>query len=278
MKVNSALVVSVLLLMGLAACTLPSGQANDQDLAATVTAQALLIEQGGASGSPTAGSPSSEPQVRVAADARCWAGPGDGFELVLTMPPGSTAPLIGKYTPGNYWIISNAAGGSCWMSGQQVEVTGDTSQLPEYPQPQPAANPTNKPKPEATSANSAIPLLVVTVAPTRYSAQEVPVAPNAPENLAWDRACAGGYASDGFTPIWIEDVTLTWQDSINETGYRVFKNQSPLPDLAQNSTQYHMQLRYNQGTGQALWINFGVEAFNAAGSSIRPALDVPKCP
>jgi hypothetical protein len=64
----------------------------------------------------------------------------------------------------------------------------------------------------------------------------------------------------------------------NETGYRVYKNGSPLPDFPKNSTTFHITLRYDQGTGGTLFDNFGVEAFNSAGSSARIAVDVPKCP
>ncbi len=86
-------------------------------------------------------------------------------------------------------------------------------------------------------------------------------------------------ASDGVTPIWIEPITLSWGDlAVNEDGYRVYKNGSPVPDLPKDSQTYQIEMRYPQGTGGALYFNFGVEAFNEVGASTRSSVDVPKCP
>jgi uncharacterized protein YraI len=267
MNARLALAVTVLL-FGMAACFFPGVQANDRGLAATITAQALALQASNNAGvaSATAESPTanSAAQVSVTSDTNCRTGPSSDFDLVLTMHPGATAPVIGKYPSANYWIISNPAGGSCWLWGQYATVTGDTSSVPDYPAPAaPSPKPTKVKKPTETPEPSHTP---------------APVAPNVPANLAYDRTCEGAFASDGITPIWVETVNLTWQDSSNETGYRPYKDGSVLPTLPPNSTAYHMTLRYNQGTGGALWVNFAVEAFNDAGSSPKTAVDVPKCP
>jgi hypothetical protein len=251
------------------ACNLALDSGGGQDLAATITAQAAELqtanEAAAASPTPELAAPDAGgPEVTVSADTNCRTGPSTDFEVVLTMHPGASAPVIGKYTPGDYWIISNATGGSCWLWGKYATVTGDTGSLPDYPAPAaPSAQPTKEKKPTKTPAPSKTP---------------EPVVPSAPGNLAWNRTCEGGYASDGVTPIWIEAITLTWQDSSNETGYRVYKSGSAVPDLPADSTSYNITMRYPQGTGQSLYINFEVEAFNAAGSSPRSGTDVFKCP
>ena len=261
---NARFALSVMVLcLSILACNLSADQGGDQDLVATITAQAA---NDAAAASATSELPAARSgvEVTVSSDTNCRTGPTTDFDVVLTMHPGTTATVIGKYTPGNYWIISNAAGGSCWLWGQYAQVTGETSSLPDYPAPPPpTAQPTKEKKPTKTPAPSTTP---------------EPVVPAAPANLAWDRTCEGGYASDGFTPIWIEDITLTWQDSSGESGYRVYKSGSPVPDLPADATSYHITMRYNQGTGQSLYINFEVEAFNAAGSSPRSGVDVFKCP
>ena len=253
------------LILTILACNLPGGQSND--LGGTITAQAETLQaptstptfDGTAAASISL--TSSVVEVSVTSNTNCRTGPNSAFDLVFTMNPGMTAQVVGKDTPDNYWIINNPTGGTCWLWGQYAVLDGDTNTLPEYPAPAAPpkpTQPTKTPKPSATPK---------------------PEAPKAPSDLAgaYDRTCEGG-TRDG-TPIWIEDVTLTWHDNASdETGYRMYKNGSPVPDLPADSTQYHIVLRYNQGTGGALYDNFAVAAFNAVGESSKIAVDVPKCP
>jgi hypothetical protein len=260
------IITSALMILAILACNLPGGQNNSQpELAETITAQALTL-QSGASGSP-AGTPSpSSPEVSVTSPTNCRTGPSTDYDLVFTMNPGATAQVVGKDTPDNYWIINKPTGGTCWLWGQYAVLSGSTGSLPEYPPP---------PKPTPKFTKTPKPTHAPTLPPTLAK-------PNAPSNLsgAYDRTCAGDIRSDG-TPIWVEQITLTWQDNANnETGYRVYKNGTALPDLPPNSTSFHITLRYPQGTGPsvALWDNIGVEAFNSAGVSERISVDVPRCP
>jgi hypothetical protein len=262
LKTKGVLVAVSVLLFSQLACNMSGGQVND--LVATITAQAMALqtptEMPAAPGDTPTATPTSAPSVpmvSVTVATNCRTGPGTAYDQVFAFNPGQSAQIVGKYTPGNYWIINMPGGGTCWLWGQYAVVSGDTSGLPEYPvPPTPTPQFTSTPKPTATLAP-----------------------PKAPSNLsgAYDRTCAGGYR--GITPIWIEDVTLTWTDNANnETGYRVYKNGSPLPDFPPNSTTFHISLRYDQGTGGALFDNFGVEAFNSSGPSARTAVDVPRCP
>ena len=255
----SALVISTL------GCNLQGSQLSS--LAATGTAQALTLQAPPGVSGPPAEAPTFTPsftpagvEVSVSTATNCRTGPGSPYDQVYGLNPGETAQVVGKYTPGNYWIINMPGGGTCWLWGQYATITGDPSGLPEYPVP-----PT--PTPQFTPTH--------TFTPT-------PASPQAPSNLsgAYDRTCEGETRNDG-TPGWVEDITLTWQDNANnETGYRVYKNNSAVPVLPPNSTSYHIILHYQQGTGPnvPLWDAFAVEAFNDAGASARIAVDVPRCP
>jgi hypothetical protein len=97
--------------------------------------------------------------------------------------------------------------------------------------------------------------------------------------MVYSRTCEGYVGNDGITPRWREEIDLTWQDNAtNETGYRLYRNGSPLPVLPPDSTAYHITSNYDAGTGQALFFAFKVEAFNNYGASDVAGIDVPKCP
>jgi len=281
MKVRLTLWVSVLFLVSLQACNLRTDQSNLQDLALTITAQAQAIEATARAAieTPAAAEPASEVQAKLTADTNCRSGPSKDYDLVLKMPSGASAQVIGKNTPDNYWIISNPAGGSCWLWGQNAVISGDTGSLPEYPPPpKPVTKNPQSQQPEpptATPETLVIPQILVV---TETVPDEEVTYPDNLANLAWNRTCDGGMATDGYTPIWIEKVTLTWEDVATETGYTVYKNNIQLPNIPENSTQYNMTMRYNQGTGGPLWTKFGVEAFNSGGTSDRSVVEVPNCP
>lgn len=279
-------VLSILVLL-LASCNMPvSPRTATPDLAATITAQAFALQSAASSATPPpvpntgASATPSGTQVSVSSVTNCRTGPGQSYDLVFTANPGPSFQVIGKYTPANYWIINNPAGGACWLWGQYAVVSGDTASLPEYPAP--AAPPKASKQPKATNTPSSAPSATSTsssgggVIKPPILTLVVPVAPNAPGNLTQSRTCSGGYR--GSTPIWLEDITLTWQDSINEDGYRVYKNGGAISTLPQGSTSFQIELRYDQGTGGVLFDNFGVEAYNNAGASQRPSVDVPRCP
>src|SRR5258708_27289419 len=136
MSARPMIFVVNLLLLAILACNLSGGQpAGTPDLAATITAQALLLsgatDTPGVSGSMTP----SVAEVRVTASTNCRTGPSTAYDLVLKMNPGQTVPLVGKDTQDNYWIINNPSGGTCWLWGQYAAVGGKTAALPEFPDP-----------------------------------------------------------------------------------------------------------------------------------------------
>lgn len=273
MKTKRVLIGMNILIVALLACNLQSPPASSSpDLAATITAQAMTISA--PASTPVPLGKTSPPEVSVTSVTNCRTGPSTAYDLVFTMNPGMSAQIVGKNTPANYWIINNPTGGTCWLWGQYAVVTGDTASLPEYPAPPtPTAKATRTPKPTATATQVAgpgftlIPPIIILLAPA------------APTNFSGTRTCAGGIATDGFTPIWIEAVTLTWTDNAtNEAGYHIFKGGAQISNLPANSTQFNITMRYNQGTGGALYDTFGVAAYNSRGASSEPTYDIPTCP
>jgi hypothetical protein len=257
-----------MLILAILACNMPGGQSNNQpDLVATTTAQAQALEASSSTPAPrdTPVVTPSVPEVIVTSPTNCRSGPSTDYDLVFTMNPGQTAQVVGKNTPTGYWIINNPTGGTCWLWGQYAVVSGNTSGLPEYPPPPtPTARFTRTPKPTSTPKFTPTPTL--------------PAPPTAPSGLNGTRDCTGGFK--GIIPIWIESVTLTWQDNAdNEMGYIIIKNGSVVSTLVANSTQYKITLRYNQVTGGTLFDNFNVEAFSdSGGSSAAQSVDVARCP
>jgi hypothetical protein len=59
----------------------------------------------------------------------CRMGPGTDYEIVFTYPAGTRLEVIGRYEPGDFWLVKadESPAGSCWMWGEFVEVTGDYS-------------------------------------------------------------------------------------------------------------------------------------------------------
>jgi hypothetical protein len=263
--------VSIALLFIIVACSLPSGAKPEQpDYVATITAQALLIsptESQTETAEPSTDAIPSAPTVNVTSPTNCRTGPGTEYDLVLAVNPGQTFEIVGKGAPDNYWIINNPTGGTCWLWGQYAVVSGNANAVPDYPPP---------PPPTKSVANTNI---TKTPKPTSLAPSPAPslAPPNSPSNINGDRTC-GTVVKDN-QQHWQELATITWQDNAdNETGYRFYKNGSPLPEIPPNSTQYNITLRYPHGTGGALFDTFAVEAFNAAGSSERIAVLVYRCP
>jgi hypothetical protein len=276
MKSKPLLIAVNILIVAVLACNMQSPVgSNSPDLAATITAQALLLAA--PSGTPaSSGNPPSTPEVSVTSVTNCRTGPSTAYDLVFTVNPGQSLQLVGKDSADNYWIVKNPVGGTCWLWGQYAAISGDTSSLPEYPPPPvPTAKFTKTPKPKPTATSTQASSGGITIIPPII----VLLPPAAPTHFSGNRTCSGAIASDGFTPIWVEAATLTWQDNAtNEAGYHTFKNGSQMSSIPADSTQFNITLRYQQGTGGPLYDTFGVEAYNASGTSSRPTWDVPRCP
>ncbi len=93
-------------------------------------------------------------------------GPDTAYDKLGTLDKGQSAPVRGKNTDGTWWQITfaTASDGVGWVSGELVDVTGDTTSLPVATA---AALPTSAPQP--TSAP-------VTVVPLATATSAVPSA------------------------------------------------------------------------------------------------------
>jgi len=84
---------------------------------------------------PTLGAPI----VTATQDANCRLGPDTAYGVRSGLPAGQTAPIVGRNTDSSWWVI-NIGGSECWIWGQLVAVTGDTSRVPVVtPPPLPTA-------------------------------------------------------------------------------------------------------------------------------------------
>lgn len=240
--------VLIVLLLALQACNLPSSAPVEADLAATITAQAQLIESGSsvpsfeASSTPDLSfSPTPEftatvtltptpsvPTVTVSQNTNCRTGPGVQFNLVASLLIGEIAEVVGKNTATNYWIIKTPGepSSTCWLWGEYATVSGNVAALPEIPAP-----PTPTPAP-----------------------------PAAVSDLTANKVCI-----PLVLPNFQYTGTLTWKDkSSNEKGFYIYLNGALFATIGPDVTSYPIPpLVFPMGTPMKM----GVEAFNDTGKS-----------
>jgi hypothetical protein len=239
---KKSLILFAVLILSTLACGLENIQVVESpDLEATITAQALILEQGGqppvenpvqeqvvvvVTATPEAGAASTEQvqpaqvlppatgavTVTVTTATNCRSGPGQNFKIIYGMPIGQVAKVVAKNSYSGYWVIEipGQAGQTCWLWGQYAVINGDTSTLKEVVTPtSPAPTITNTPKPTNT------------LAPTATNTTAPALAPNAPQILTSNVVCTdagGGNRSYA--------VQISWADnSNNETAFWI--NASP---------------------------------------------------
>jgi hypothetical protein len=145
-------VAGVILLLAMFACNMPFEQLpppNEIQTAAALTLQAILTPtvtsaastaQITTTSSPrvtttvsTAGSPAititptySVPLAAVRESTNCRTGPGEEYQVVVTYAAGRELEIIGRYDPGNFWLVKSNESpvGTCWLWGEFVEITG----------------------------------------------------------------------------------------------------------------------------------------------------------
>lgn len=100
--------------------------------ASAVPPTATLSRTPGITASPN-GSPTvtvtptySVPMLTVQEPTNCRTGPGEDYDVVFTYLAGKQLEIAGRYDPGDFWLVksSESAGGTCWLWGEYVEVTG----------------------------------------------------------------------------------------------------------------------------------------------------------
>ena len=68
----------------------------------------------------------SAPMLTVKESTHCRTGPGEEYEVVFTYLTGKQLEIVGRYDPGNFWLVKSneSPNGTCWLWGQFVDVTG----------------------------------------------------------------------------------------------------------------------------------------------------------
>ena len=147
-------VAGIILLLAMFACNMPFEQLpppNEIQTAAALTLQAFLTPSSTSSASTpaiattsspratqtssSAGSPTtnasqtptfSVPMLTVQESTNCRTGPGEEYEVVFTYLTGRELEIVGRYDPGNFWLVKSneSPAGTCWLWGEFVEVTG----------------------------------------------------------------------------------------------------------------------------------------------------------
>lgn len=249
LKKKPFLLLSILLMIALPACNLPSGEPTTSptpDLALTITALAnstptatlatatpLLTSTPGFTSTP------SVPTVTVSQNTNCRTGPGTEYDLVGGLLVGQSAEVVGKNSASGYWIIRTpGSSGTCWLWGQFATVSGNVAGLQEYavpPTPTPSATPTptSTPTPPAAVTNLVAAKVCIPLPPPNYQ-----------------------YTGN-----------ITWQDnSNNEKGFNVYFNGGLFGTVGPNITTHPIPpVVFPMGVP----ITLSVEAFNDGGKSAK---------
>lgn len=142
----------MILILAILACNMPFEQVPPPDevqTAAALTLQAILTPSATSEAStplitatasprvtrtaPVAGSATttitptySVPILTVRESTNCRTGPGEDYEIVFTYLNGKELEIVGRYDPGNFWLVKSneSPTGTCWLWGEFVEVTG----------------------------------------------------------------------------------------------------------------------------------------------------------
>ena len=233
---------SIILLLSVLACNIPPDEQvappNNVQTAAALTIQAILtptrtptVRQTILTNTPTPTSVStgtitptySIPMLTVREQTNCRKGPGQDYEVVFTYLPNKKLEILGRYDPGNFWLVKSIESptGQCWLWGEYVDVTGSYWVVP-----------------------SVTPPATVTKAP--------PAAPSV-QNWRFDCSTATGEMT----------VTILWTDrAVDESGYRILRDEEAVAQLPANSTQYTETILLSSGESATYYI----EVYNSAGS------------
>ena len=193
-----SILAGISLILSILACNWPLDQVappSDVQTAAALTLQAILppsltstasTPTIGVTSSPrvtltsaAVGSPTititptySVPMLTVKESTNCRTGPGEEYEIVFTYLSGKELEIVGRYDPGNFWLVKSneSPNGTCWLWGQFVEVTGSYWAVSSV-----------TPPPTATSAP-----------------------PRGPGIDKWEFSCSDGALN--FTVIWVDNA------------------------------------------------------------------------
>lgn len=272
--------VFIMLMLVVQACNLPAGgDSTGTGLALTITAQVRSLESGSGTHTPTpvveeAGvvqsteHPSGDVKVTVNTATNCRKGPGQGFDIVFSLPPGVTAQVVGRNSPANYWVIAvpGSNGETCWLWGQYAEVSGDASTVAEVDAPAAPNTPAaNVPDPTATFTDTPVPFIAVTQPILVITKPSAPV-------LAY----FGVQCVDRGGGSFLFKINMGWDDkSFNEAGFEVILTRPAGPPSKYTTTGTAIDVETVETAGTV--VTLSLTAYNSAGHS-APISETFKCP
>lgn len=209
----------VLLCLLLAACNMPTTD-SDEDLnsqAATIVAMTLAAESTDTpiikntplpsptlsvtdTPKPTITPTYSVPMLSISENTNCRSGPGQSFNILITLLAGASVEIVGKHATENYWVVKvEGLDEPCWVWGEFASTSGST--------------------------------WVVT--PMTPPATAAPQPAGQPSNLRYTYECAFNGVNSDIT------VSLRWNDeSSDELGFRVYRDNAQIAELPANTTSY----------------------------------------
>lgn len=282
MSEKFVLSVLVVLIFFVQACNLPAGtgSADGMELALTITAQVQALQSGSGTSTPTpvaeeaevvqpVENPSNNVTLTVSTATNCRKGPGQGFEIVFSLPPGMAAQVVGRNSAADYWIIivPGSNGETCWLWGQYAEVTGDASTVAEVDASAAAPNTpaVNVPNPAATHTNTPVPLIVIT--------QPVLVItkPSAPALAYFGVQCV-----DQGGGLYLFKLNMGWDDkSFNEAGFEVLLTRPVGLPSKYTTTGTTIDVETVETAGTV--VTLSLTAYNSTGHSV-PISETFRCP
>ena len=154
----------IILVFGLSACNMPISIATveiatqaesstptiEVNFSATATPTSQSTETSAVTATetvplePSATVTPEAPEAEVVRETNCRVGPAGNYDLVATYQVGQKLEVVARDLGAGYWFVKNPdqPEEQCYLLGQNVTITGDTSALPKFtPQPSPTAAP-----------------------------------------------------------------------------------------------------------------------------------------
>lgn len=277
MKHNVTVILAACTLVcALLACNLPASQQSSQpDYPATGTAQAAMTLQAqgqttatpstapASSPAPTATSTPSAVTADVMASTSCRTGPGTVYAIVTNLNAGQTAVVVGQDPLDQYWLVDNPNGsGTCWLWGLYATVTGNSAAVPSVTAPAP-------PDLKAAKATKAA------ATPTQGAKAAAPAAPANFSSTGLIACTLTKNALGGYNLAY--KGRLTWDQNANTSGFRIYQGLTLLQTVSSGTATSAAVAGTVAASATAQGVSFGIEAFNAAGSSTREDITV-SCP
>jgi len=149
---------------------------------------------------PTTTPTYSIPMLNVSENTNCRSGPGQSYDVLVTILAGKSVEIVGKHESEKYWVVKvDGMDDPCWIWGEFSTATGSYWTVP------------------------------VTTPP----ATQVPSPANRPTNLNYTYNCTYNGTNSDVT------MSLSWTDqSDNELGFRVYRDDKLVTELPPNSKTF----------------------------------------